>query len=84
MCLPTGGGVLIAEKLLNEDKSGPPSAQLQSLNMLVCTEGRERTLSEYRKLLEDAARAREHVLRLEAREPQAEVEGVGHKRSVRL
>lgn len=52
--LPSGGGVLIAEKLLNEDKSGPTSAQLQSLNMLVCTEGRERTLSEYRKLLEDA------------------------------
>jgi acetylserotonin N-methyltransferase len=54
VCLPSGGGVLIAEKLLNEDQSGPTSAQLQSLNMLVCTEGRERTLSEYRKLLEDA------------------------------
>jgi acetylserotonin N-methyltransferase len=51
--LPSGGGVLVAEKLLNEDKSGPTSAQLQSLNMLVCTEGRERTLAEYRKLLED-------------------------------
>jgi acetylserotonin N-methyltransferase len=52
--LPPGGAVLIAEKLLKEDKSGPISAQLQSLNMLVCTEGRERTLSEYRKLLEEA------------------------------
>ena len=51
--LPDGGGILIAEKMLNEDKSGPTSAQLQSLNMLVCTEGRERTLVEYRKLLED-------------------------------
>lgn len=49
-----GGAVLIAEKLLNEDKSGPVPALLQSLNMLVCTEGRERTLSEYRQLLEEA------------------------------
>jgi len=52
--LPLGGGILIAEKLLNEGKTGPISAHLQSLNMLVCTEGKERTLSEYRTLLEDA------------------------------
>jgi len=52
--LPAGGGVLLAEKLLNEDKSGPTSAQMQSLNMLVCTEGKERTLGEYRKLLQTA------------------------------
>jgi acetylserotonin N-methyltransferase len=52
--LPSGGGILISEKLLEEDKSGPTSAQLQSLNMLVCTEGKERTLGEYRRLLEEA------------------------------
>jgi len=52
--LPPGGGILLAEKLLQEDKSGPTSAHLQSLNMLVCTEGKERTLGEYRKLLENA------------------------------
>jgi acetylserotonin N-methyltransferase len=52
--LPAGGGILIAEKLLDEDRSGPTSALLQSLNMLVCTEGKERTLSEYRELLEAA------------------------------
>src|SRR5579862_618514 len=52
--LPAGGGVLLAEKLLQDDKAGPVSAQLQSLNMLVCTEGKERSLSEYRQLLEDA------------------------------
>lgn len=50
--LPAGGGVLIAEKLLNEDKTGPRWAQMQDLNMLTCTEGRERTLTEYRELLE--------------------------------
>ena len=52
--LPTGGAILLAEKLLLDDKTGPASAQLQSLNMLVCTEGKERTLNEYRRLLEDA------------------------------
>ncbi len=49
--LPPGGGVLIAEKLLLDDKSGPRWAQMQSLNMLTCTEGKERTLGEYEALL---------------------------------
>jgi len=52
--LPSGGGLLIAEKLLNDDKIGPEWAVLQSLNMLVCTEGKERTLGEYAALLEAA------------------------------
>lgn len=52
--LASGGGILISEKLLNEDKTGPTPAQLQSLNMLVCTEGKERTLTEFRTLLESA------------------------------
>ena len=52
--LPAGGGLLIAEKLLDGDKGGPAPATMQSLNMLVCTEGRERTLPEYRALLESA------------------------------
>jgi acetylserotonin N-methyltransferase len=49
--LSPGGGLLIAEKLLDDDKAGPSWAQMQSLNMLVCTEGKERTLSEYERLL---------------------------------
>ncbi|XP_075189581.1 acetylserotonin O-methyltransferase [Anomaloglossus baeobatrachus] len=49
-CRP-GGGVLLVEVLLNEDRSGPVTSQLFSLNMLVQTEGRERTPSEYTKLL---------------------------------
>ena len=52
--LPTGGGLLIAEKLLDDDKRGPRWAQMQNLNMLTCTEGKERTLSEYEALLEQA------------------------------
>jgi acetylserotonin O-methyltransferase len=52
--LPTGGGLLIAEKLLDDDKRGPRWAQMQNLNMLTCTEGKERTLTEYEALLEQA------------------------------
>jgi acetylserotonin N-methyltransferase len=49
--LPVGGAVLIAEKLLEEERRGPQWAQMQNLNMLTCTEGKERTLSEYEALL---------------------------------
>jgi acetylserotonin O-methyltransferase len=49
--LPADGGLLIAEKLLDDDKTGPRWAQMQSLNMLACTEGKERTLPEYESLL---------------------------------
>ena len=49
--LEPGGAVLIAEKLLDDDRCGPARACMQSLNMLVCTEGRERTEAEFRQLL---------------------------------
>ena len=52
--LPPGGALLIAEKLLNDDKSGPIPALMQSLSMLVCTEGKERSLAEYAALLREA------------------------------
>ncbi len=52
--LPDGGALLIAEKLLHDDKQGPLPATLQSVNMLICTEGEERSLPEYRKLLTTA------------------------------
>jgi acetylserotonin O-methyltransferase len=52
--LPSGGGLLIAEKLLNEDGVGPLAANMQSLNMLVVTEGRERSLGHYHRLLRGA------------------------------
>lgn len=50
--LPSGGGVLIAEKLMADDGVGPVPANMQTLNMLVVTEGRERSLDEYTRLLE--------------------------------
>jgi len=49
--LPSGGGLLIAEKLLRPDYV---SAHMQSLNMLVVTEGRERSVAEYEALLRAA------------------------------
>jgi len=52
--LPANGAVLILEKMLTPDRNGPMRALLQSLNMLVATEGKERTLDEYRALLHDA------------------------------
>jgi acetylserotonin N-methyltransferase len=52
--LPAGGAVLVAERLLYPFKDGPLAANLQSLNMLVVMEGKERTAAEYEALLRDA------------------------------
>jgi acetylserotonin N-methyltransferase len=49
--LPEGGGLLIAEKLLAPDNI---PAHMQSLNMLIGTEGRERSAAEYEALLRSA------------------------------
>lgn len=49
-----GGALLVAEMLLDEGGTFPPEVLLQSLNMLAQTHGRERRLSEYRVLLEEA------------------------------
>jgi acetylserotonin N-methyltransferase len=49
--LPTGGAVLVAEKLIADDRAGPDWAQMQDLNMLLVAEGKERTLGEYAELL---------------------------------
>ncbi|XP_075896318.1 acetylserotonin O-methyltransferase [Nelusetta ayraudi] len=46
-----GSAVLLVEALLHEDGSGPLTVQLYSLNMLVQTEGRERTAAQYAALL---------------------------------
>lgn len=52
--LPAGGAVLVAEKLIADDRAGPDWAQMQDLNMLLVTEGCERTLGEYAELLKRA------------------------------
>lgn len=49
--LNPGGSVLIAEKLVDDSAVAPSDALLQDLNMLVQTQGRERSLCEYQGLL---------------------------------
>uniref|UniRef100_UPI00398F7F3B probable bifunctional dTTP/UTP pyrophosphatase/methyltransferase protein n=1 Tax=Pristiophorus japonicus TaxID=55135 RepID=UPI00398F7F3B len=49
-CKP-GCGLLLAELVLYDRKTKPSGAVLQSLNMLMQSEGKERSGSEYRKLL---------------------------------
>jgi acetylserotonin O-methyltransferase len=56
--LPGGGALLIAEKHLDDDLSGPARVLMQSLNMLICTDGRERSVPQYRALLEAAGFSR--------------------------
>ena len=55
LTLPTaGGGILVIERLLDADGRGPLTTLLYSLNMLVQTEGRERTPGQYCALLAPA------------------------------
>ena len=48
----SGGGLLVLEKILNDDKVGPTKATKLDMEMLVLAEGRERTLAEYTELLQ--------------------------------
>ena len=52
--LPRGGALLVTETLVDDDRSGPVYTLMQDLNMLVCTDGRERTEAEYSALLRGA------------------------------
>lgn len=61
--LPAGGALLVIERLLNEDRQGPAAVHLNALNMLVATQGRERTFSEYRGLLDASGFANVEVRR---------------------
>ncbi|XP_077586736.1 acetylserotonin O-methyltransferase 2 [Stigmatopora nigra] len=62
VCRP-GGGVLIVEATLLENRRGPLHTQLYSLNMLVQTEGREHSPSEYTRMLRKSGFTDEQVCR---------------------
>lgn len=49
--LPPGGSLLIMEKILNEKRDGPELAMANDLMLSLMTKGRERSSSEYQKLL---------------------------------
>jgi len=51
--LPSGGAVIVSELMMNDEKTGPASAALMSLNMLIETEGRNYTWGEYTQWLKD-------------------------------
>ncbi|KAM4794667.1 acetylserotonin O-methyltransferase-like [Rhinophrynus dorsalis] len=53
MCKP-GGGVFIAEAVLNEDRSGPVVSHMMDIILLLCTEGKARTASQFKSLLKAA------------------------------
>jgi acetylserotonin N-methyltransferase len=54
LTLPRNGALLVTETLVDDDRSGPIYTLMQDLNMLVCTDGRERTEAEYSALLQGA------------------------------
>jgi len=52
--LEPGGVLLVAEKVLNEQRTGPLQAVLSDLHLLVSTGGEEHTAGEYARWLEEA------------------------------
>lgn len=52
--LPSHGALLIGETLVDDRRTGPVRSLMGDLNMLVCTDGRERTRAEYETLLHSA------------------------------
>jgi hypothetical protein len=66
--LPDGGALLISESMLDEDFTGREFANAKDLVMLVANEpgARERTVSEYRGLLDEAGFDIVNVIRFEA------------------
>jgi acetylserotonin N-methyltransferase len=54
LALPRRGALLVTETLVDDERDGPTPALMQDLNMLVCTDGRERTEGEYSALLQNA------------------------------
>ena len=51
--LEPGGSIIISELMMDDDKTGPLSAAMMSLCMLIDTEGRNYTWSEYTIWLEE-------------------------------
>lgn len=64
--LPSSGTIIISELLVDDDKSGPAAAALMSLNMLIETEGRNYTASEYTAWLTDAGFVEPRTVRFDA------------------
>lgn len=75
--LPSGGALIVSELMMDDDKAGPPSAALMSVNMLIETEGRNYTWSEYTAWLEEVGF--EGIRRVPVASPGANGLLIGHK-----
>jgi len=65
--LPAGGAIVVAELLLNDERTGPPEAALMGMNMLVETEGgKNYSGAEYAEWLTDAGFTEVEVLAFDA------------------
>lgn len=70
--------MIIAELLVNDERTGPAPAALMSLNMLIETEGRNYTSTEYAGWLQDLGFVDVHTVWFEA--PGANGAVIGTKR----
>src|SRR5262249_33155194 len=76
--LPSGGAVIIAELLVNDDKTGPVPGALMSLNMLIETGGgRNYTAAEYGAWLTDCGFRKIRTVRFKG--PGADGAVIGYK-----
>lgn len=51
--LEPGGSIIVSELMMDDDKTGPLSAAMMSLTMMIDTEGRNYTWSEYTEWLKE-------------------------------
>lgn len=75
--LPAGGVVIVSELMMDDDKTGPASAALMSLTMLIEAEGRNYTWSEYTEWLEQVGFR--NIERIPIQSPGANGLLIGHK-----
>jgi 2-polyprenyl-3-methyl-5-hydroxy-6-metoxy-1,4-benzoquinol methylase len=75
--LPSGGAMIVSELMMDDDKVGPVPAALMSLNMLIETEGRNYTWSEYTSWLEEVGFT--EIERVPVQSPGANGLLTGHK-----
>ncbi len=76
--LAPDGALIVSELMMDDDKTGPAPAALMSLNMLIETEGRNYTWSEYTGWLDEVGFV--EIQRVPVHSPAANGLLIGHKR----
>jgi ubiquinone/menaquinone biosynthesis C-methylase UbiE len=75
--LSSGGALIVSELMMDDDKTGPVPAALMSLNMLIETEGRNYTWSDYTGWLEELGFT--EIKRIQVQSPGANGLLIGYK-----